>query len=106
MTNFQNIFIQVLNNHASAKKKVVLFYSGPFMIKTLRKATTHRSRLKNIYIRKRNDKNWENFKNQTIFCADLLRKTKTKYFKNLNVKDLSDNCTFWKTIELYLVIKV
>ena len=95
--NFQNIFIQVLNNHASAKKKVA---------KTLRKATMHRSRLKNIYIRKRNDKNWENFKKQIIFCADLLRKTKTEYFKNLNVKDLSDNRTFWKTIELYLVIKV
>ena len=66
----------------------------------------HRSRRKNIYIRKRNDKNWENFKKQIIFCADLLRKTKTEYFKNLNVKDLSDNRTFWKTIELYLVIKV
>ena len=31
------------------------------MNKTLRKDIMHRSRLKNIYIRKRNDKNGENY---------------------------------------------
>ena len=60
-SNFQNIFIQVLNNHAPAKKKIVRFSNSPFMTKTLRKAIMHRSRLKNIYIRKRNDKNGENY---------------------------------------------
>ena len=90
-SNFQNIFIQVLNNHAPAKKKIVRFINSPFMTKTLRKAIMHRSRLKNIYIRKRNDKNWENYKKQRNFCFDLLRKTKTEDFKSLNVKDVSDN---------------
>ena len=45
----------------------------------------HRSRLKiyiYIYIRKSNQKNWENCKRQINFCVDLLRKTKTEYFKN------------------------
>ena len=60
------------------------------MTKTLRKAIMHRSKLKNVYIRKRNDKNWENYKQRNI-CVDLLRKTKTEYFENLNVKDMSDN---------------
>ena len=71
------------------------------MTKTLRKATMHRSRLKNIYIRKRNNKNLENYKKQRNFCYDLLRKTKTEYFKNLKVEDLSDNRKFWKTIKPY-----
>ena len=61
----------------------------------------HRSRLKNTYIRKRIDKNWENYKKQRNFCIDLLCKTKTEYLKNLNVKDLSDNRKFWKTIKPY-----
>ena len=61
----------------------------------------HRSRLKNIYIRKRNDKNWENYKKQRNFCVDLLRKTEAEYFQNLNVKDLSDNRKLWKTIKPY-----
>ena len=48
-SNFQNIFIQVPNNHAPAKKTIVRFNNSPFMIKTFRKAIMHRSRLK-IYI--------------------------------------------------------
>ena len=79
-SNFQNIFIQVLNNHAPAKKKNLLFNDNSFMTKTLRKAIMHRSRLKNIYVRKRNDKNWENYKKQRNFCVDILRKTKPEYF--------------------------
>ena len=37
-SNFQNIFIQVLNNHAPAKQKTVRFNNSSFMTKTLRKA--------------------------------------------------------------------
>ena len=47
-SNFQNIFIQVLNNHAPAKKKNVPFNNSSFVTKTLRKAIMHRSRLKYI----------------------------------------------------------
>ena len=100
-SNFQKTFIQVLSYHAPAKKKNVRFNNSPFMTKTLRKAIMHRSRLK-IYIRKRNDKNWEKYQKQRNFCVDLLRKTKTEYFKNLHVKDLSENRKFWKTIKPYL----
>ena len=105
-SNFQNIFIQVLNNHAPAKKKILLFSDNSFMTKTLRKAIMHRSRLKNIYVRKRNDKNWESYKKQSNFCVDILRKTKPEYFKNLNFKDLSDNRKFGKQLNHTLVIKV
>ena len=81
------------------RKKIMRFNNSIFMTKILRKAIMYRSRLKKIYIRKRNVKNWENFKKKRNFCVDLLRKTKTEYFKNLNVKDLSDNSRFWKTIK-------
>ena len=74
-SNFQNIFIQVLNNHAPAKKKIVRFINSPFMTKTLRKAIMHRSRLKNIYIRKRNGKNCENYKKLLIFSVELKQNT-------------------------------
>ena len=56
------------------------------MNKTSRKTIMHRSRLENIFIRKRNYKNMETYKKQRKFCADLLRKTKTEFFKNLNQK--------------------
>ena len=60
-SNFQNIFIQILNYHAPAKKNV-RFNNSFFMTKTLKKAIMHRSRLKNIYFRKRNNKNWQNYR--------------------------------------------
>ena len=80
-SNFQNIFIEVLNNQASAKKKNVRFNNKPFMIKTLRKAIMHRSRLKNIYIRKKSDKNWENYKKQEIFVLNFHVKLKQNTLK-------------------------
>ena len=66
------------------------------MTKALRKAIMTRSRLKNAYLKTRNSKNWENYKKQKIFCTNLLKKTKSEYFRNLNIKELNDNKKFWK----------
>ena len=83
------------------RKKIVHFNISSFIAKTLTKTIIHRPRPINIYIRKRNGDNWENYEKQRNFCVDLLLKTKTEYFKNLNVKDLSGNRKFWKTIKPY-----
>ena len=61
----------------------------------------HRSKLKNVSNKKRTDVNWANYKKQRNFCVTLLRRTKKEYFQNQNVKDLSDNKKFWKTIKPY-----
>ena len=83
------------------RKKIVRLNNSPFMTKTLRKAIMHRSKLIYIYIYiyicKRNNKNWENYKKQRNVGVDPIRKTKTECFKNLSIKDLSDNGKFWKT---------
>ena len=36
---------------------------------------------------------------QQNHCVNLLRKTKKNYFTNLNMKDITDSKTFWKTIK-------
>ena len=71
------------------------------MTKTLRKSIMHRSKFKNIYSKKRTNNYWANYKKQRNFCVNLLRKTKTDYFQNLNIRDLSDNRKFWKTVKPY-----
>ena len=71
------------------------------MSKALRKAIMHRSKLKNINNKYRTEDNWANYKKQSNFCVNFLRKTKTEYFQKLNVKDLSDNRKFWKTIKSF-----
>ena len=102
-SDFQTTFTRVLRNHAP--KKILRFKNSPFMTKTLRKAIMHRSKLKNIYNKKRTNDNWANYKKQRNFCVNLLRKTKTDYFKNLNIRDLSDNRKFWKRIKPYFTNK-
>ena len=71
------------------------------MTKALRKAIMTRSRLKNAYLKTRNSKNWENYKKQRNFCTNLLKKTKSEYFRNLNIKDLNDNKKFWKKTSFF-----
>ena len=75
------------------------------MTKTLSKAIVHRSKLKNIYNKKRTGDNWTNYKKQTNFCVSLLRKTEKDYFQNLNIRDLPDNRKYWKTNKQYFTNK-
>ena len=96
--NLENVFLQVLNAQAPVKKKIQRFNNNPFMIKQLRKAIMHRSRLKNVFKKSRTPKTWDSYKNQRNFCVNLLRKTKKEYFENINVKDINDNKKPWKTI--------
>ena len=55
-SNLKKNIIQVLNNYPPEKKIIVLFNNIPFLTKTLRKIIIHKSKLKNIYTRKRSDK--------------------------------------------------
>ena len=75
------------------------FNNNPLMSKVLRKEIMHRLKFKNVYNKYRIKYNWANYKRQRNFCVNLC-KTKTEYFQKLNLKDLSDNRKFWKTIKL------
>ena len=74
------------------------------MTKTLGKAIMHTSKLENSYNKKWTD-NWANYEKQRNFCKNLLRRTKKGYFKKLNIRDLSNNRKFWKTIKPYFTNK-
>ena len=47
--NFKRIFLNVLQEHAPSKRKVIRGNSAPFMNKTVSKAFMHRSKLKNRF---------------------------------------------------------
>ena len=103
---FESIFNDVLNTHAPIKTKTVRANNHQFINKALRKAIMTRSRLKNIYLKTRNNENWDKYKKQRNFCTNLLRKTKNDYFRCLNIKDLNDNKKFWKKVKPFLSDKV
>ena len=71
------------------------------MNKALGKAIMTRSRLKNKFNKNSSAKNWNSYKKQINFCLKFLRQTKKKYFHNIDVKKVSDNKTFWKSVKLF-----
>ena len=64
----------------------------------VRKEIKNRSRLGNKYLRERTNDSRIAYKKQRNVCIMLLRKTKTDYFANLELKILKDNKKFWKTV--------
>ena len=69
------------------------------MTKELRKEIMLRSKLKNEINKERNRINSCNYKRQRDRCLSILRKTKKKYFNSLNIKQVSDNKHFGKSVK-------
>ena len=97
---------KTLDHHVPAKQKFVRGNHLPFMNKTLSKAVMHRTRFRNKYLRNKTDENKRKSKKQRNYCVSLLRKTKREYYSNLDVKNITDNKTFWKTVKRFLSDKV
>ena len=97
---------KTLDHHVPAKQKFVRGNHLPFMNKTLSKAVMHRTRFRNKYLRNKTDENKRKSKKQRNYCVSLLRKTKREYYSNLDVKNITDSKTFWKTVKRFLSDKV
>ena len=57
-----------------------------------------KSRLRNKFLKNKNEINRNNYKVQRNYCKKLLKTTKKQYFNNLNTSKVTDNRTFWKTV--------
>ena len=84
----------ILNKHAPQKKKYVRGNESPFMNKTLSKVIMQRSKLRNLFPKKRTEENRNNYVKQRNLCATLSRKSKREFFGSLNETHLCDNKTF------------
>ena len=97
---------KTLNHHAQAKQKFVRGNHLLLMNKTLSKAIMHRARFRNKYLRNKTDENKRNYTKQQNYCVSLVRKSEREYYSNLDVKNITDNKTFWKTVKPFLSGKV
>ena len=96
---FEYTFMEVLNTHAPMKLKYVRANNAPFMNKNISKAIMKRSRLRNKFLSNPNDNNKRIYNKHRNYCVNLLRKEKKKYYNNIDLKLLTDNKLFWKTIK-------
>ena len=70
-----------------------------FMNKNPSKAIMLRTKLRKKFLKNRSDENKINYVKQRNRSVSLLRKTKRKYYGNLNEKNICDNKTFWKIVK-------
>ena len=84
------------------KMKYVRANEAPYMTKALRKAIMRRSALKNRLYNNYTIENSNNYKKQRNYCSRLYKKERKKYYDKLNVKNVTDNRAFWKTVKPFL----
>ena len=68
------------------------------MNKVIHKAIMVRSRLRNKFLKVKTAFSRETYDKQRKYCVKLIRKSIIKYFGNLNVKNITENKKFWKTV--------
>ena len=64
------------------------------MTKELRKTIMNRSKLRNKFLKTRNEESKRHFNRQRNFCVSYLRKTKRRFFGKLGHRVVSDNRKF------------
>ena len=64
-----------------------------------------RSKLKNKFSKERIVEDWSNYKQQQNYYSNLLKESKTRHFNYLNIKDVTENQRFWKTIKPFFTDK-
>jgi predicted transport protein len=100
---FENIFLQTLEKHAPQKSKVVRANSKPYVSKEMRKAIMLRSQLRNKMHLSHEYR--IAYKRQRNYCNRLYKRERKKYYTNLNLKNITDNRKFWKTVKPFFTDK-
>ena len=70
-----------------------------FYDKQLSKAIMKKSRLRSNFLRNRMEENKFFYNRRINYCLSLLRKSKRRYYENLNIKNVTDNKEFWKSMK-------
>ena len=62
----------------------------------------HRSQLETKYRKQPTDINSERYRKQKNFCSKLYKKERKKYYSHLDLKQFTDNKTFWQNMKPFL----
>ena len=64
-----------------------------------------KSKLRKKFLQTRSESDKKAYNKQRNKCISLLKKIKKAYYSNLNVKDIVNNKTFWKTVKVFFCDK-
>ena len=102
---FHNVCIEVLEKYVPKTRKYIRANQANFMDSKLNDALMLCSKLRNKFLKRRSNKDRENYKKQGSLCVSLLRQNKKDCFETLNIKSATDNKMFWKTVAPLFSIK-
>ena len=97
--SFQGIVRNLIDKNVPIKKKHIRKNNSAFIDKAFRKEIMKRSRLFNNFKKNRNKTNWKIYAKQRNFCVSFLRKRKKQFYNNLDVKKITDNEKFSKSLK-------
>ena len=80
------------------KEKYIRRNQKPFTNKSVQKAIMVRTQLLNKFRKENPFINKLTYKRQRTFCTKLIKRTKRNFYYNLNVNKITDNKSFWKTV--------
>ena len=72
----------------------------------MNKEIMKRSRLRNKFFSTKDDIDRKVYNKQRSLCVSLIRSEKNNFFSNINTRDITDNKTFWKTVNLFFTDKM
>ena len=70
-----------------------------FMTKEVRKAIMIRSKLRNKFLKDKNEQSRNDDQKQRNICVALVCRAKQQYFSSLDLSLIADNKNFWKTVK-------
>ena len=82
------------------KRKVIRGNEAPCMTKALKKSNHEKTR--NEILKNKTTHSLKNYKKHKNYCSRLYKKERRKYYDKFDLKNITDNKKFWKTIKPFL----
>ena len=95
---FKSTLDNILQKHAPIKTRYVPENQASFINSKIHKEVM-RTRLRNKFIDSKTDADRIAYNKQRNYCVSLIPKEKKAYYSNLNIRDVTDNKTFWRKIK-------
>ena len=103
---FVEEFMNIFDNHAPIKKKVLRCNQSPFITKIVRKEIMKRTFLRNKFLKNKSAVSKNLYNKQRNYCNLLIKKAKKDYYSKLDPSCVTNNKKFWKSVKPLFTDKV
>ena len=92
--------MEILDKFTPLKKKHIRANHSKFVTNELSEFIMLRSKLRNQFLKTKTEDSKMKYNNQRNLCVCITRKAKRSYYKNLDLKDITNSKKFWARVKL------